>query len=301
MTSFHGRFQLGYKTSSTQEPGLLGDEYDLTAQTLDTATDMLNNTNSGRVTVRWVQNLSGAAIVPGTLVTADVANALDVNVKTCGSGDQPIGIADPFLTSNVANGESFFIVTRANRVLAKTSAAYTKGASLQGDSVGKLAAGAGETIRALEASTGADQNKAVTCDFSNVGVRGSAQARVLRVAATTAQVNAGLTLLPAVPNVKYRIHDMSMISVGGAASGATTVDILGTQSASSAKLMASAVAGLTQNTLLRAGAANGTILAGGASFADCDVNTAVTVGKTGSDLATSTHIHVLLTYEIVSA
>jgi hypothetical protein len=301
MTSFHGRFQLGYKTSSTQEPGLLGDEYDLTAVTLDTATDMLNNTNSGRVTVRWVQNKSGAAIVPGTLVAADVADDLDINVKTCGVSDNPIGIADPFLTSNVADGESFFIVTRANRIKAKTSAAYTKGASLQGDSVGKLAAGAGTAIRALEAATGADEMKAVCCNFSDVGVKVANTSRLLRVAATTAQVNAGLTLLPAVPNVKYRIHDMAMISVGGAASGATTVDILGTQSASSVKLMASAVAGLTQNTLLRAGATNGTILASGASFADCDVNTAVTIGVTGSPLATSTHVHVLLTYEIVSA
>lgn len=115
---------------------------------------------------------------------------------------------------------------------------------------------------------------------------------------TIAQVNAGATILPAVPGFKYRLVDVSMISIGGAASGATTVDLLATQSASSVKLVANAVAGLTQNTLLRAGATNSTILAAGASFVQNDVNTAITIGKTGSDVATATHIDVLLSYEI---
>jgi predicted RecA/RadA family phage recombinase len=124
-------------------------------------------------------------------------------------------------------------------------------------------------------------------------------ARVLRTRVTTAQVNAGLTLLPAVAGRKYRLHDVSLIAIGGNAATATSVDILGTQSASSVKLMDARVAGLTQNTLLRAGTAtNGLILAGGASFATCDANTAITIGKTGSDLATATHIDVLLTYSI---
>lgn len=301
MSTFHGHNKLGYKTSSTQQAGRLGDEFDVTAQTQDTARNIWSSTNAGRVTVRWVQNLSGSAIVPGTLVAADVSNSVDINVKTAGVADTPIGIADPYLASNVANGESFFIVIRANRINAKSGAAYTKGASLQGNSAGKLVAGAGSSIRALEAATGADESKAVACNFSNVGIDFDNQPRVAKFSFTTAQVNAGATILAAIPNVKYRIHDVAMIAVGGGASGATTVDVLGTQSASSVKLMASAVAGLTQNTLLRAGATNGAILAAGASFDACDVNTAVTIGKTGSDLATATSVQVLLTYELVSA
>lgn len=303
MTTFHGRFALDYKTSSLQEPGLLGDEFDTTAYTEDASTGMLVNTNSGRFTVRWVQNLSGSAIVPGTLVAADAANAVDINVKTCGVSDTPIGIACPFLKSNVANGESFYIVVRANRINARSGAAFTKGASLTADASGNLVAGAGAgaQIRALEAASGSGQSKAVCCNFQTMGVDVGGRVRTGRFVVTTANVNAGATLLPAIPNVQYRIHDVAMIAVGGAATSSTSVDVLGTQAASSVKLFAGAVAGLTQDAVLRAGAANGAVLASGASFAPCDVNTAVTISKTGSNLTVATAVHVLLTYEIVSA
>lgn len=125
--------------------------------------------------------------------------------------------------------------------------------------------------------------------------------RVFRGRFTTAQVNAGATVLAAVPGYKYRVHDASMIAIGGNAAAATTIDLLATQSTSSVKLVANAVAGLTQNTLLRAGATNSTILAGGVSFVENDTNTAITIGKTGSDMTTATHIDVLLTYELVAA
>jgi predicted RecA/RadA family phage recombinase len=117
-----------------------------------------------------------------------------------------------------------------------------------------------------------------------------------RIRVTTAQVNAGFTLLPALAGVKYQLVDVALIAIGGGAATATTVDILATQSASGVKLLAAAVAGLTQNTLLRAGATNATILAAGASFVANDANTAITIGKTGSDLATATHIDVLISW-----
>ena len=115
---------------------------------------------------------------------------------------------------------------------------------------------------------------------------------------TVANINAGYTILPAILNYKYRIADMAMIAIGGAASGATDVRILGTQSAASAALLITAIAALTQNTLVRAGAANATILAGGLSFVECDNNTAITVGKTGGSLATSTHVDFIITYAL---
>jgi hypothetical protein len=62
-----------------------------------------------------------------------------------------------------------------------------------------------------------------------------------------------------------------------------------------------AIAGLTRSAVLRAGATNATVLADGASFSECDANTAITIGKTGGDLATATHIDVLLTYETIAA
>lgn len=124
--------------------------------------------------------------------------------------------------------------------------------------------------------------------------------RQLRSRVTIANVNAGATLLPAIANRKYRVCDMAVISVGGAAAAVTTVDILGTQSSSSVKLLAAAQANLTQSSLVRAGGTGGTILADGASFVACDTNTAITIGKTGSSVTTATHIDVLLTYVIES-
>lgn len=122
--------------------------------------------------------------------------------------------------------------------------------------------------------------------------------RTIRTRFTVAEINAGATLLPAIPGRKYRMVDASMIAIGGAAATATTVDILATQSASSVKLVANAVAGLTQNTRLIAGTTNSAILAGGVSFVANDDNTAITVGKTGSNVATATHIDVIFSFEI---
>ncbi len=113
---------------------------------------------------------------------------------------------------------------------------------------------------------------------------------------TAAEVNAGATILAALDGFKYRLVDAALIAIGGNAATATSVDILGTQAASGVQLVAAAVAGLTQNTLLRAGASNAAILAGGVSFTACDENTAITIGKTGSSLATATHIDVLVSY-----
>jgi hypothetical protein len=120
----------------------------------------------------------------------------------------------------------------------------------------------------------------------------------LRQRVTLAQVNAGLTLLPAIAGLRYRVVDAAFIAIGGAVTGATTIDLLGTQATVSVKLLAAAVAGLTQSTVLRAGATNAAVLADGASFVANDTNTAISINKTGSNMATATHVDVLLTYEI---
>ncbi len=126
---------------------------------------------------------------------------------------------------------------------------------------------------------------------------------VLRVRATAAQVNAGLELLPALAGYAYRMIDCAMIAIGGAAATATSVDIIGTRAAATVRPLVVAVAALTQSALVRAGASNAVILADGASFTALDANTAVSVGKQsgGSNLATATHIDVILTYVKESA
>lgn len=119
-----------------------------------------------------------------------------------------------------------------------------------------------------------------------------------RFRVTIAQVNAGLTLLPAIAQRKYRMVDCVAIAVGGAAGAVTTVDILGTQATASVKLAAYAQASLTQSAALRAGGAGAAVLADGASFAACDEGTAITIGKTGASVTTATHIDVTLSYVI---
>lgn len=118
---------------------------------------------------------------------------------------------------------------------------------------------------------------------------------------TIAEVNAGATLLAALAGFKYRMVDASIIAVGGNAAAHTSIDISGTVS-TARKLVAFLVAGTTQSTMLRAGAAtNGVILADGASFTANDANTAITVGKTGSDVTTASHVDISFSYVIEPA
>jgi hypothetical protein len=152
------------------------------------------------------------------------------------------------------------------------------------------------SAQAVSTTTAADQKLKVTI------LRGTTPGSAMDVAVsrrqrfTIAEVNAGATVVAAVPGVRLRMLDVSLIAIGGAAGAATSVDIRGTQSATSVNLLAAAVAGLTQNTLLRAGATNAAVLAGGASFIANDANTPILINRTGSAVTTATHIDVLITY-----
>jgi len=124
-----------------------------------------------------------------------------------------------------------------------------------------------------------------------------------RVRATTAEVNAGLLILPQLAGYKYRIVDLTMIAIGGAAQTATSVDIVTTQGGSAARPFVVAVAALTQSAIVKPNSANVTVLADGASFVANDANTGVYVSKqaAGSNLATATHIDVILSYMVEAA
>lgn len=148
---------------------------------------------------------------------------------------------------------------------------------------------------------GADADSADTTGVVRLnggGAAGSAGGILnVRKRFTIAQINAGATLIPALPGIKIRMVDGFAISVGGAAAAVTTVDILATLT-SSRKLVAFGQAALTQSALIRAGGTGGVILADGASFTANDAGTAVTVGKTGSDVTTATHIDISCTYSL---
>ena len=178
--------------------------------------------------------------------------------------------------------------------------AITAGASVFAAANGKVSASGTVFVgNALEAAT-ADNDVIEVLRGPNTDI--VANSRVVqhqRTRVTTAQINAGHTLLAALPGLRYRLVDCSMIAIGGNAATATAVRLNGTQSASVVQLVSNAVAALTQNTRVLAGiTANSTILAGGASFIACDANTAITIDKSGSNLATATDIDVLLSYTI---
>lgn len=121
-------------------------------------------------------------------------------------------------------------------------------------------------------------------------------AKMQRTRVTLAQLNAGLVLLPALPGVKWRLLDAKVIAIGGAVTTATAVRVTGVQAGSTVALLSVAVAALTQSAVVRAGAANATVLADGASFAANDANTAVRVDKTGSAATVATNVDVFLEY-----
>jgi hypothetical protein len=228
-------------------------------------------------------NASGAlgqhlrVITPGALALAG-ANDLEL-----GTMDLPCLAAGPTTVRlRSAQGTAKFV---ANGAISAGAAVYAA-AGGKVSSTGTLHIG-----QALEAASG-DNAVIEVLRGPLMGVRS------LRQRVATADINTGLTLLPAIPGRRYRLVDCSMIAIGGGAATATSVDLRGTQSASVVNLVANAVAGLTQNTLLRAGATNSAILAAGASFVPCDVNTAITIGRTGSNLATATHVDVIVQYEV---
>ena len=125
--------------------------------------------------------------------------------------------------------------------------------------------------------------------------------RTLRTRVTLAQLNAGFTLLPAVPGFIYSLIDAMLIAVGGAATTDTSVNIIGTRAAAPVQLVVVAIAALTQSAAVRAGATNAVILADGASFTPLDVNTPITVITVGSAMTVMTNIDVTLEYVILPA
>lgn len=128
-----------------------------------------------------------------------------------------------------------------------------------------------------------------------------ATVQTVRTRFTIAQVNAGATLVAAIPGFKIKMVDCIGIAVGGAVATTTTVDVLATQSTSSVKLIAFAQASMTRSTVLRPGVSGCAVLADGASFVANDANTAITVGKTNSDIATATHIDFIFSYLVEAA
>ncbi len=231
---------------------------------------------------------AGAAIGQFLRVYLTASNTLAL----AGANDYGIGtMEDPSTAANEQVGVRLNSAQGSRKCVA--NGAITVGDPVYLAASGKV--GASGSVRygtALEAATADNDIIEVLVDGNTGGVQH------LRVRTTTANVNAGSTLLPAIPGRSYRLVDASMISIGGAAAGATAIRITGTQSASSVQLVSNTVGALTQNTRVLAGVtANSSILADGASFTACDANTAITLTASGT-LTTSTNIDVLLSYVV---
>jgi len=125
-------------------------------------------------------------------------------------------------------------------------------------------------------------------------------AKAFRTRYTLAQLNAGQTLLPALPGVKWRLLGGALIAVGGNAGAATSVNFVGTQAAGAVQLWIVTIAALTRSTFVNIGvtpaAGTSTILADGASMAANDVNTAVLLANVGAAMTTLTSIDVFVDY-----
>lgn len=163
-----------------------------------------------------------------------------------------------------------------------------------------LPTGSGET-----AGFAVDAQDVLGIDYGRAGgagvaAEGSQTVLNIRKRFTIAEVNAGAEILPARKGWKYRMVGASAISVGGAAGAVTTVDILGTVT-TARKLVAFAQASLTQSAVLKDGASGAAVLADGASYTANDANTAITIGVTGDDVDTATHIDVNFSFVIEKA
>ena len=231
---------------------------------------------------------AGAAIGQFLRVYLTASNTLAL----AGANDYGIGtMEDPSTAANEQVGVRLNSAQGSRKCVA--NGAITVGDPVYLAASGKV--GASGSVRygtALEAATADNDIIEVLVDGNTGGVQH------LRVRTTTANVNAGATLLPAIPGRSYRLVDATMISIGGNAAGATAIRITGTQSASSVQLVSNTVGSLTQSTRVLAGVtANSSILADGASFTACDANTAITLTASGT-LTTSTNIDVLLSYVV---
>ena len=141
-----------------------------------------------------------------------------------------------------------------------------------------------------------------TVTFANTAKSGTGYVTFSkRVRSTIAEVNAGVTLLPAVAGLKYRLCNIKMIAYGAAvtSTNVTHLEVRGTQSAGSAVLYKVAKAQLTQSAVNTIGTASTIVLADGASFIANDANTAITLNPLGgTDAAGATGVDIDISYTI---
>jgi hypothetical protein len=161
-----------------------------------------------------------------------------------------------------------------------------------------VADGGGVTFAAVSDGTASFTFSQPSAFSSTLKQQGESVVLNQRHRVTTAEINAGHTLLAAVTGLKYRIIDCKAIAYGGAVGAVTSVDLKGTQGTSAVVLCAFAQANLTQSAVIAMGETGTTVLADGASYTQNDAATAITIIKNGSDVTTATGVDIILTYAL---
>jgi hypothetical protein len=172
MSELVGVPRLGVKESSTQQPGRLGDEFDLLVGEQDDATDMFITTNGGRVRVKWLRNTGATPIPPGAQVKRDTAGNMSHDVVIGTAAAPACAIADPYLKTSIAQGEKFLGIIEGE-VDVLVSAAIAKGATIGTAANGKVATNAlgafADSLHAcgvmIEAATADGQLRKAVVDF----------------------------------------------------------------------------------------------------------------------------------------
>lgn len=108
---------------------------------------------------------------------------------------------------------------------------------------------------------------------------------------TTAQINAGYTLITPTATGKWKVLNCMMRAIGGAAAANTSIDI--TEQTSGAIVFSATQAILTQNTILRPGDTNVTATNLGVESV---AGKTLLIANVGTAMTTATHIDVILTY-----
>jgi hypothetical protein len=115
---------------------------------------------------------------------------------------------------------------------------------------------------------------------------------------TAADINAGTTIIPARAYGGVRLYDVTLVALGGAAGGATSINITGTQAGTVISLVSAPVAVLTQNAVVRITTATVVVPAGSAFFKACDNGAPIQIGKVGASVTGLTSLDVILLYAI---
>jgi hypothetical protein len=143
-------------------------------------------------------------------------------------------------------------------------------------------------------NTGSDKNQ-------NWGIFGGVTSPTLvPVPVTVAELTAGKVLVPANATYKIKLSSVTVTALGGDAAGVTTVDITGTQAAVLVKLAQFPVALLKKDVPVTMQTAGVILLPQFfKSFQGCDINTPISIAKTGGALTGATSLDVKVAYALI--